>query len=52
LIPAVRCCSGAKQKGPPGEWQQYDIIWTAPTFNDGTFKTPAKVIAFFNGILI
>ncbi len=26
----------------PGEWQAYDIIWTAPTFNaDGSIKTPA-----------
>ena len=25
----------------PGEWQVYDVIWTAPTFNaDGTVKTP------------
>lgn len=38
---------------PPGEWQQYDVIWTAPTFNeDGSIKTPARVTAFFNGILI
>lgn len=38
---------------PPGEWQQYDVIWTAPTFNeDGSVKNPARVTAFFNGILI
>jgi hypothetical protein len=37
----------------PGEWQTYDIVWTAPTFNaDGSLKTPAYVTAFFNGVLI
>jgi Domain of Unknown Function (DUF1080) len=38
---------------PPGEWQTYDVVWTAPRFNDdGTLKTPAHVSAFFNGILV
>jgi hypothetical protein len=37
----------------PGEWQAYDVIWTAPTFNeDGSVKTPAFVTAFFNGVLV
>ncbi|HMD20963.1 MAG TPA: DUF1080 domain-containing protein [Alloacidobacterium sp.] len=37
----------------PGEWQTYDIVWTAPTFNDdGTLKTPAYVTVLFNGILV
>ena len=37
----------------PGEWQSYDVVWTAPTFNDdGSVKTPAYVTVFFNGILI
>ncbi len=37
----------------PGEWQTYDVVWTAPTFNDdGTVKTPAYVTAFFNGVLV
>jgi hypothetical protein len=37
----------------PGEWQTYDVIWTAPTFAaDGSLKTPAYVTAFFNGVLI
>ncbi len=47
FIPLVNACK------PPGEWQSYDAIWTAPTFNDdGTVKTPAKVTAFQNGVLI
>jgi 3-keto-disaccharide hydrolase len=38
---------------PPGEWQVYDVVWTAPVFNaDGSLKTPAYVTAFHNGVLI
>jgi hypothetical protein len=37
----------------PGEWQSYDIVWTAPTFNaDGSVRTPARVTAFHNGVLV
>jgi len=37
----------------PGEWQVYDVIWTAPTFNsDGSLKTPARVTVLFNGVLV
>ncbi len=37
----------------PGEWQAYDIVWTAPTFNaDGSLKTPAYATVFFNGIVV
>jgi hypothetical protein len=37
----------------PGEWQTYDVIWTAPRFNeDGSLKSPAKVTAFHNGVLV
>jgi hypothetical protein len=38
---------------PQGEWQVYDVVWTAPTFApDGSVKTPAKVTAFHNGVLV
>ena len=38
---------------PPGAWQTYDVIWTAPRFNeDGSLKSPARVTVMFNGILI
>ena len=37
----------------PGEWQAYDLIWTAPRFNDdGSLKSPARVTAFLNGVLV
>jgi hypothetical protein len=37
----------------PGEWQSYDVVWTAPTFNeDGSLKTPAYVTVLFNGVLV
>jgi len=37
----------------PGEWQTYDVVWTAPTFNaDDSLKTPAYVTVLFNGILV
>jgi len=37
----------------PGEWQTYDVVWTAPVFNDdGSVKTPAYATVFFNGVLV
>jgi hypothetical protein len=37
----------------PGEWQSYDVVWIAPTFNaDGSLKAPAYVTVFFNGVLV
>ena len=37
----------------PGEWQIYDVVWTAPIFNaDGSLKAPAFVTVFFNGMLV
>ncbi|HTE02212.1 MAG TPA: DUF1080 domain-containing protein [Mucilaginibacter sp.] len=37
----------------PGQWQTYDVIWTAPVFNgDGSLKSPARVTVFFNGVLV
>ncbi len=37
----------------PGEWQAYDIIWTAPRFNeDSTVRSPARVTVFHNQVLI
>lgn len=38
---------------PPGTWNVYDVIWTAPRFNeDESLKSPAYITALHNGILI
>jgi hypothetical protein len=38
---------------PAGQWQMYDIIWTAPRFNpDGSLQSKAHVTVFHNGVLI
>ena len=38
---------------PPGQWQTYDVVWTAPTFAaDGKVASPARVTAFHNGVLV
>ncbi|QEC79283.1 3-keto-disaccharide hydrolase [Mucilaginibacter ginsenosidivorax] len=37
----------------PGEWQYYDVIWTAPRFNeDGTLKSAARATVLHNGVLV
>lgn len=46
-IPLANACK------KPGEWQTYDVIWTAPRFNDdGSVKSPARVTAMHNGVLV
>ncbi|MBC8354736.1 MAG: DUF1080 domain-containing protein [Planctomycetes bacterium] len=38
---------------PPGQWNVYDIIWTAPRFDeDGSLVSPAYMTAIHNGALI
>lgn len=45
--PLVNACR------PNGEWQSYDVLWTAPRFlADGTLQRPARVTAFHNGVLV
>ncbi|MDD4107717.1 MAG: DUF1080 domain-containing protein [Prolixibacteraceae bacterium] len=37
----------------PGEWQVYDIIYTAPRFNkDGSYFSPPAVTVIHNGVLV
>lgn len=37
----------------PGEWQDYNVIWTAPRFNnDGILVSRARVTVFLNGVLV
>ncbi len=45
--PLVNACRA------PGEWQTYDVIYTAPRFNqDGMRITPAYVTLLHNGVLV
>jgi hypothetical protein len=38
---------------PPGEWQSYDVVFTAPRFDpDGKLVSPAYMTVFHNGVLI
>ena len=37
----------------PGEWQSYDIVFTAPQFKEnGDLLSPARVTVIHNGVLI
>ncbi|WP_338759755.1 DUF1080 domain-containing protein [Massilia sp. METH4] len=46
-IPLVNACA------PAGEWQTYDVVWTAPRFaTDGALLSPAYVTALHNGVLV
>jgi len=46
-IPLANACR------KPGEWQYYDIAWTAPRFKqDGSLQSPAYVTVLFNGVLV
>lgn len=38
---------------PPGQWQTYDIIYSAPRFDEGgDLDSPARLTVFHNGVLI
>jgi len=46
-IPLVNACR------PPGTWQSYDVIFTAPVYNeDGSLHSPAYITVLHNGVLI
>jgi hypothetical protein len=55
-----QCASIYKQKPPlvnacrkPGEWQAYDILFSAPRFHpDGTLLKPAAVTVLHNGVAV
>ena len=38
---------------PPGQWQTYDIVYTAPRFDEADeLRSPARLTVFQNGVLI
>jgi hypothetical protein len=38
---------------PPGQWQTFDIVFTAPKFDDaGKVAAPARITMFHNGLLV
>lgn len=46
-IPLVNACAA------PGEWQRYDVVWSAPRFGaDGALVSPAYVTVLHNGVLV
>lgn len=46
-IPLVNSCK------PPGEWQSYDVVFTAPRFSDlGMVIEPARITVLQNGVLV
>jgi hypothetical protein len=37
---------------PPGEWQTFDIVFSAPVFEGERLVKPARVTLFCNGVLV
>ena len=37
---------------PPGEWQEYDIIFTAPRFDGEALESPGYVTVIHNGVVV
>jgi len=47
---AVPLANASKQ---PGEWQTFDVVWTAPKFSQyGVLSSLAHVTVFHNGVLV
>jgi len=37
---------------PPGQWEVYDIVFTAPQFDGDKLAQPARVTVLYNGVLV
>lgn len=47
MIPLANACR------PPGEWQTYDVVFTAPRFKaDSSLQSPARITVIHNGVLV
>ena len=47
LIPLANACR------EPGEWQTYDVVFTAPRFSStGTLQSAARITVIHNGVLV
>ena len=44
--PLVNACR------PPGEWQSYDMVFTAPKWDGDTLVAPPRLTMFHNGVLV
>lgn len=43
----------ANASRPPGQWQQFDILWRGPRFDkDGKLVRPARVTVMHNGLFV
>ena len=48
-----QCIPLANPSRKPGEWQVYEVLWTAPRFKeDGSLESPGRVTAFLNGVVV
>ena len=59
LYPDGQCAAVYAQTPPtvnvtlaPGEWQSFDIVFTAPVFENDELVEPAYVTMFHNGVLV
>ncbi|MDA3923216.1 MAG: DUF1080 domain-containing protein [Kiritimatiellae bacterium] len=45
-LPTRHSCRG------PGQWQSYDVIFTAPVFKEGKLLEAARITVLHNGVLV